>query len=159
VANLIFKFGKLLYKKKGIFIMYFKTFICIIDDEKMDLNFCLKNEYLQAVLTAQEMTVIIPFIQKLMSYEYIDEILVATGLDFETLVSEYSIPSETLDRWFLEDFSEYEKRDLVYKLTSGYLEDMRRKTCQMCGAEYFSKEPNSDVCDKCAAEIYKHYIG
>ena len=138
--------------------MYYNQFICIIEDEDMDLDSCLKNEYLCAELTAQEMTVLVPFVKSLMSYEYFDEILVATDLDFETLVSDYSIPSETLDRWFLEDFSEYEKRDLVYKLTSGYLEDMRCKTCQMCGAEYFSKEPNSDVCDKCAAEIYKKYI-
>ena len=138
--------------------MYFKTFICIIDDEKMDLNFCLKNEYLQAVLTAQEMTVIIPFIQKLMSYEYIDEILVATGLDFETMTTEYAIPSAIIENWFLDEFSEYEKRDLVYKLTSAYLEDLRRKTCQVCGAEYFDKDQNSDVCDKCASEIYRQYI-
>lgn len=139
--------------------MYFKHFVCIVEDENMNLESCLKNEYLNAELTHQEMTILVPFIKKLMSYDYFDEILAATDLDFGTLMSEYSIPSETLDRWFLVDFSEYEKRDLIYKLTSGYLEDMRRKTCQLCGAEYFSKDANSDVCDKCAAEIYKHYIG
>ena len=138
--------------------MYYKQFICIIEDENMNLEFCLKNEYLNAELTHQEMTILVPFIKKLMSYDYFDDIMAATDLDFETLMSEYSIPSETLDRWFLEDFTEYEKRDLVFKLASGYLEDMRHRTCQMCGAEYFSKDPNSDVCDKCASEIYRQYI-
>lgn len=157
MANLIFKFEKI-YIKKGKYIMYYKQFICIIEDENMNLESCLKNEYLNAELTHQEMTVLVPFIKKLMSYDYFDDIMAATDLDFETLMSEYSIPSETLDRWFLEDFTEYEKRDLVFKLASGYLEDMRHRTCQMCGAEYFSKDPNSDVCDKCAAEIYRQYI-
>lgn len=137
--------------------MFLNVFNCIIFDEEMDLISCLNNEYLCAALTEQEMTVIVPLIADLMDCETLPDILVVSDSTTESLVYEFKIPEKSIENWFEKGISEYEKYSLTFQFASAHLEALRHHTCQVCGAEYFSKETCSDVCEDCAADIYRKF--
>ena len=137
--------------------MFLNVYNCIIFDEKMDLVSCLQNEYLCAALTVQEMTVIIPLIADLMACETLSEFLTASDLTVDFLMEECHISEKMIENWAENKLSEYEKFSLTFLIASSHLESMRYHTCQSCGKDYFSTETCSDVCEKCAANIYRNF--
>jgi hypothetical protein len=137
--------------------MFLNVYNCIIFDEEMDLISCLNNEYLCAALTEQEMTVIVPLIADLMSCETLGEFLIASDSNTEFLMDECHVSEKMIENWSENKLSEYEKFSLAFQIASSNLENMRYHTCQVCGADYFSKETYSDVCEECAADIYKNF--
>lgn len=139
--------------------MYLNVFNSIILDEKVDLAFCLQNEYLCAALSPYEMSVIIPLMQKLLQCDSLAEMLAAAGWTVDQLMEEIPVMQETLDSWNENGLRLHEKYFLTFVFASAELESLRYHTCQICGADYFSKENESDVCDKCAADIYRNYLG
>ena len=137
--------------------MFLNVYNCIIFDEEMDLISCLNNEYLCAALTEQEMTVIVPLIADLMSCETLGEFLIASDSNTEFLMDECHVSEKMIENWSENKLSEYEKFSLTFQIASSNLESMRYHTCQVCGADYFSKETCSDVCEQCAADIYRNF--
>ena len=137
--------------------MFLNVYNCIIFDEKMDLISCLQNEYLCAALTVQEMTVIIPLIADLMACETLSEFLTASDSTVDFLMDECHVTEKMIENWAENKLSAYEKYSLIFLIASSHLERMRYRTCQICGADYFSTEPRSDVCEKCSADIYRNF--
>ena len=137
--------------------MFLNVYNCIIFDEEMDLISCLNNEYLCAALTEQEMTVIVPLIADLMSCETLGEFLIASDSNTEFLTDACHVSEKMIENWSENKLSEYEKFSLTFQIASSNLESMRYHTCQVCGADYFSKETCSDVCEQCAADIYRNF--
>ena len=137
--------------------MFFNVYNCIISDEKMDLVSCLQNEYLCAALTAQEMTVIVPLIADLMTCENLSDFLILSDSTVDFLIDECHVTEKMVEMWSVNKFTEYEKYSLTFLIASAHLEHMRYHTCQICGADYFSTETRSDVCEKCSADIYRNF--
>ena len=137
--------------------MFLNIFNCIIFDEKMDLISCLHNEYLCAALTVQEMTVIIPLISDLMGCDTLSEFLILSDSTVDFLMEECHVSEKMIENWGENKLSAYEKFSLTFLIASAHLEHMRYHTCQVCGADYFSTETHSDVCEKCSADIYRNF--
>jgi hypothetical protein len=138
--------------------MFPAIFNSIIFDENMDLSACINNEFISAALTAQELTVIVPLIKSLVSCDSVDEILIIAGYTASTLMSDLKISLKTIEEWERRGFSEYEKYSLIFMITANELFHLRYKTCQIDGRDYFSSDPNSDVCPQCASEMYKYFF-
>ena len=138
--------------------MFPSIFNCIIFDENMDLSSCINNEFISAALTANELTVIVPLIKSLMSHDSIDEILLTAGYSTSTLIFDFRISQGTIDEWHNRRLSDYEKRSLIFMIFSQELFHLRYKTCQLDGRDYFSSDPNSDVCPQCACEMSKYFF-
>ena len=124
----------------------------------MNLESCINNEYIGASITEKEMTVIIPLIRDLMNCETLDDILFIIDYTPEELLDIFKISAETIECWSKNGISEYEKYSLTFIICSQHLESLRYHTCQACGADFFSKSPVPDVCEKCAAKIYQYWI-
>lgn len=139
--------------------MYLNVFNSIIFDEKVDLISCLQNEYICAALNPREMSVIVSLMRKLLQCDSLAEMLDVAGWTEDLLMDEIPIPQETLDFWKENDLRLHEKYFLTFVFASAKLENLRYHTCQICGADYFSKEVESDVCDKCTTDIYKNFVG
>ena len=137
--------------------MFLNVYNCIIFDEGMDLISCLQNEYLCAALTEQEMAVIVPLIADLMECENLTEFLLVSDSNVDFLMDECHVTEKMIENWSENKLSEYEKYSLAFLIASSHLENMRYHTCQSCGKDYFSKESFSDICEKCAADIYKTF--
>ena len=138
--------------------MFLTVFNCIIYDEKMQLVSCLSNEYLYSVLTVEEMTVIVPLIRRLMGCNTLAEFLRESHSNVDFLKTECNVSQSMIDNWTENALTEYEKYSLTFMFASLELESMRYHTCQVCGADYFAKGTRSDVCDRCAADIYNTFI-
>lgn len=138
--------------------MFPSIFNAIIFDENMDLSSCINNEFISAALTANELTVIVPLIKSLVDCDSIDEILLTAGYSASTLMADLKISQKTIEKWQERGFSEYEKYSLIFMIVSHELFHLRYKTCQVDGRDYFSSDPNSDVCPICAAEMYKYFF-
>ena len=138
--------------------MFPSIFNSIIFDENMDLTACINNEFISAALTAQEVTVIVPLIKSLVSCDSIDEILMTVGYTMSTLMSDLKISHRTIEHWQEIGFSEFEKYSLIFMITANELCRLRYKTCQLDGRDYFSSDPNSDMCPQCACEMYKYFL-
>ena len=138
--------------------MFPAIFNCIIFDENLDLTACINNEFIGAALTAGELTVIVPLIKSLVGCDSIDEILTTVGYTASTLMADLKISPRTIEKWQEKGFSEYEKYSLIFMITAHELFHLRYKTCQIDGRDYFSSDPSSDVCPKCATEMYKYFF-
>ena len=138
--------------------MYLNVFNSIIFDEKVDLCSCLKNEYICAALNPHEMAVIIPLIRNMLECDSFAEILDVVEWTDELLMDEISVTQSIVDYWNESGLHLHEKYFLTFVFASAELENLRYRTCQSCGADYFSEQAESDVCDKCAAEIYRNYL-
>lgn len=138
--------------------MFPSIFNCIIFDENMDLSSCINNEFISAALTANELTVIVPLIKSLIGCDSINEILLTAGYSASTLIFDLKISQSTIDEWHDRRLSDYEKRSLIFMISANELCSLRYKTCQLDGRDYFSSDPNSDVCPACAAEMYKYFF-
>ena len=138
--------------------MFPSIFNSIIFDENMDLASCINNEFISAALTAQELTVIVPLIKSLVGCDSISEILMTAGYTASTLISDLKISHKTIEKWEEKCFSEYEKYSLIFMITANELCNLRYKTCQIDGRDYFSSDPHSDVCPDCAMEMYKYFF-
>lgn len=138
--------------------MFPSIFNSIIFDENMDLTACINNEFISAALTAQELTVIVPLIKSLVRCDSIDEILTTVGYTASTLTADLKISQRTIEHWQKTGLSEYEKYSLIFMITANELCNLRCKTCQIDGRDYFSSDSNSDVCPQCAMEMYKYFF-
>ena len=138
--------------------MFPAIFNTIIFDENLELASCINNEFISAALTAGELTVIVPLIKSLVDCDSIDEILTTVGYTASTLMSDLKISHRTLEHWQEHGFSEYEKYSLIFMITAHEIFHLRYKTCQIDGRDYFSSDPNSDVCPQCAFEMYKYFF-
>ena len=149
---------KIFINKKGCYFMFPAIFNSIIFDENMDLASCINNEFISAALTPSELTVIVPLIKSLMCHDSIDEILLTAEYSASTLIFDLKISQSTIDEWHNRRLSDYEKRSLIFMISANELCSLRYKTCQLDGRDYFSSDPNSDVCPACAAEMYKYFF-
>ena len=138
--------------------MFPAIFNSIIFDENMNLSSCINNEFISAVLTANELTVIVPLIKSLVGCDSINEILLTAGYSASTLIFDLKISQSTIDEWHNRRLSDYEKHSLIFMIALHELFHLRYKTCQLDGRDYFSSDPNSDVCPACAAEMYKYFF-
>ena len=94
----------------------------------------------------------------LVDCDSIDEILTTVGYTASTLMADLKISPRTIEKWQEKGFSEYEKYSLIFMITAHELFHLRYKTCQIDGRDYFSSDPSSDVCPKCATEMYKYFF-
>ena len=138
--------------------MFPAIFNSIIFDENMDLVSCINNEFISAALTANELTVIVPLIKSFVMCDSVEEILLTVGYNASTLMADLKISPRTIEKWQETGFSEYEKYSLIFMITAHELFHLRYKTCQIDGRDYFSSDPSSDVCPKCASEMYKYFF-
>ena len=138
--------------------MFLNVYNCIVFEEKADLVSCLKNQYLAAALTPREMTIIVPLIHNLLECNNLEEFLIVSDWSLEYLAEVIPASKKNLDAWSGTGFSILDRYFLGFIVASDRLEDLRHHTCQACFAEYFSKESESDLCDICAAEAYKHFF-
>ena len=138
--------------------MYPSIFNSIVFDENMDLCSCLKNEYICAAMAPHEIGVIVHYIGRLYACGTFEEFSDAVGWPLDALCYEFHIDEKCLQSW-KEEFQLCAKYFLMFIFFSMEMETLRYHTCQMCGDDYFSKEAEYDVCDKCAAEIYRRYMG
>ena len=137
--------------------MFLNIFNCIVFDEEMNLASCLRNEYILAAITAREMSVLVPMIHDFMNCETLADILIVGDLTTESLMDEFHIDEKTIEKWLTEGISDFEKYALTFLFSSAQLETMRHHTCQVCFADYFSNDAESDVCQQCAADIYRNF--
>ena len=138
--------------------MFLNVYNCIVFDEKADLVSCLKNQYLAAALTPREMAIIVPLIHDLLECENLEEFLIVSEWSLDYLSEVIPTSKKIFDTWSEDGLPTLDRYFLVFVVASDRLEDLRHHTCQACFAEYFSKEYESDLCDICAAEAYKHFF-
>ena len=143
---------------KGELYMFLNVFNCIIFDEKFDLDSCLKNPYLRAALTENEMSEIVPLMRDLFQSDTFDEFLEISDWTEEFLLEMIPVRQKMIDLGTEEEFSFYEKYCLTFFVISNCLEFMRYRVCKICRKEYFSKDEKSDICEDCTADIYEPFF-
>ena len=104
------------------------------------------------------MSIIVPLIHDLLECSNLEEFLIVSDCSTDYLSEVTPVSKKTLDTWSKDGFSILERYLLGFIVASDRLEDLRHHTCQACFGEYFSKEYESDLCDICAAEAYKHFF-
>ena len=104
------------------------------------------------------MAIIVPLIHDLLECENLEEFLIVSEWSLDYLSEVIPSSKKILDAWSESGFSILERYFLGFVVASDRLENLRHHTCQACFSEYFSKESESDLCDMCAAEVYKHFF-
>ena len=128
--------------------MYFDVFNTIVFDNENDLMLCVDDEYVRAAMTLDELTKIVPRVQKIMDAKTFDEILV----ECDYLIDDLPLPIGDLERWENHGLTDFEKYCVAFLYAAMQLEYDRYHICQNCGKVYFSADEFSEFCDQCVAD-------
>ena len=105
--------------------MLIEVYDCIIFDEKLDLNSCLKNKYLLSQLSANEMAIIVPLTGMLLSSKNFDDLVDVSCWPVGYLQEKFPITDDVIDAWRTKGLSSYDKYSLAYFVVSHYLKVLR----------------------------------
>ena len=139
--------------------MKLSIFTSIVLDEKANLSACIANEDVANDLSLREILHIVPAIKDIMDCENLLELELITGWTEEYLERYYEFEKEDFENWKTIGFSYFEKFTLAFLFASSELELLRYHTCQVCFADFYSKDPTAEVCPKCHADFYKYMTG
>lgn len=130
--------------------MYLEVFYHIFFDNEMNVISCLSDEYVCAAMTVEEIVEIVPDIKKIMDSKSFSEIQSITN-DF---IYELPVSQEMIEEWEKNGIDSFHKFEIALSYSSVRLEQMRYHVCQICDAEYFSKDTLAEICESCAARYY-----
>lgn len=139
--------------------MKLSIFTSIVLDEKLNLTSCISNEYIANDLSLREILHIVPLTDDIMNCDTFAELEAITGWSEEYLIRHYEFKKEELEKWKCQGLSYFDKFAIAFMFSASELELLRYHTCQVCFADFYSKDPNADVCAKCHAEFYKYMTG
>ena len=139
--------------------MKLSIFTSVVLDEKLSLKSCVSNEYIANDLSLREILHIVPLIDDIMNCETFAELEAITGWSEEYLIRHYEFKKEEIEKWKSQGLSYFDKFAVAFMFSSSELELLRYHTCQVCFADFYSKDQNAEVCPKCHAEFYKYMTG
>ena len=126
--------------------MYFDVFNTIVFDNENDLLLCVDDEYVRAAMTLDEIAKIVPRVKKIKEAKNFDEVLVES----DYLIDDLPLSIGTLERWEKSGLDDFERYCVAFLYAAMKLEELRYRTCQVCGATYFSNDDFSETCEQCA---------